>query len=85
MKALLIAAAAVTLGSGAALAAPVKHTATRGHLTPHERVLIARDQARVNAIIRQARADGRVTAWERAKIRTAQARHKTLVWRLSRS
>jgi hypothetical protein len=86
MKSFVIAATTAVVLSGigigsAAEAAYFKDRHHRGGLTAWERVAIARDQARVNALKRQAWADGRVTLWERARIRAAEARHNALVYR----
>ena len=85
MKSLAIAATAAVLLSGiglgtAAEAASYNHRYGHG-LTGAERAAIARDQARVNAVKHNAWADGRVSLWERMKIRAAEARHNALVYR----
>jgi hypothetical protein len=82
MKSLVVAAtAAVVLSSiglgGTAEAAFFR----RGGFTASERAAIARDEARVNAIKRHAWTDGQVSAWERMRIRAAEARHDALVYR----
>jgi hypothetical protein len=86
MKSFVIAATAAVVLSGiglggAAEAASYKYRHGRVELTQWERVAIARDQRRVNAIKRGAWADGRVTPWERMRIRAAEARHNALVYR----
>ena len=83
MKSLVVAATAAVLLSGiglgtAAEAASYHH---RYGLTGAERAAIARDEARVNAVKRNAWADGRLSGWERMKIRAAEARHNVLVSR----
>ena len=82
MKSLVVTATAAVLlfgiGLGTAAEAASYH---RYGLTGAERTAIARDQARVNAVKRNAWADGRVSLWERAKIRAAEARHNALVYR----
>jgi hypothetical protein len=85
MKSFVIAATAAVVLSGSgsgsgAQAAYYKHR-HNGGLSAWERVAIARDRARVNAIKRHAWADGRITLWERARIRAAEARHSALVYR----
>lgn len=81
MRALIAAAAAalVLSSAGAASAAP-KHNGyhgkpgySAGKVTPFERFAIARGKAKVAYLQRKARADGRVTAYERVQIRQAQA------------
>ena len=64
----------------AAEAAPYWHP--HGKLTPAEHAALARSQHRLDAIKAKAWANGHVTAWERAKIRMAEQRHKALVYRL---
>jgi len=85
MKTLVIAATAAALLSGIAsaapaMAAPYQHR--HAQVSTHERAAIARSRANLNVVKRIARADGRVSLWERAKIRMAEARHKSLVQRL---
>jgi hypothetical protein len=86
MKRIVLGASALALLSGIAIgmpsaeAAPYKRHA--GNITHSERVAIARSQARLNAVKRQARRNGSVNFWERAKIRMAQSRHTALVYRL---
>jgi hypothetical protein len=86
MKSFLIAATTAVVLSGiglgsAAEAAYYEHRHGKSELTRWERVAIARDRARVNALKRRAWADGRVTRWERMRIRAAEARHAALVYR----
>ena len=78
MKRLVLSTSALALLSGVALAAP----AQAASLSPHERAALARSHAHVRALERQARFDGRVSAWERAQIRMAKARQRALAWRL---
>ena len=73
-----LAAAAIALMSGVASAASVKPYHHKG-ITAKERVAIARSQAHVNALKRMAWADGKLTASERQKIRTAENYHNHLV------
>jgi hypothetical protein len=84
MKRLVLSASVLALLSGIALAAPAQAGSynRHGNLTSSERVAIARSAAHLNAVRRHARADGRVSAWEHAKIRMAATRHNALVWRL---
>jgi hypothetical protein len=78
MKRLALSASALALLSGIALAAP----AQAASLTPHERSVLARSHAHVRALERHARFDGHVSLWEKAQIRMAQARQRSLAWRL---
>jgi len=84
MQRLVLSASVLALLSGIALAAPAQAGSyhRHGNLTSSERVAIARSAAHVNAVKRYARADGHVSAWERAKIRMAETQHNALVWRL---
>ena len=85
MQRLVLSASALALLSGIALAAPAQagsYYHRHGNLTSSERVAIARSAAHLNAVKRHARADGQVSAWERAKIRMAETRYNALVWRL---
>ena len=84
MKRLVLSTSALALLSGIALAAPAQAGSydRHGNVTYSERVAIARSAAHLNAVKRHARADGHVSAWERAKIRMAATRHNALVWRL---
>lgn len=77
MKRIALSASALALLCGIAFAAP----AQAASLTSHERTVLARDQAHLRALERQARADGHVSLWERVKINLAQARHRALVSR----
>lgn len=56
----------------------VKHRKV-GRLTLFERIKIARSRARLAALRQRARADGRVTRREKARLRIAQRRHSALV------
>ena len=80
MKRLVLSASVLALLSGIALAAPAIRG--NGNVNYSERVAIARSAAHLNAVRRHARADGQVSAWERARIRMAATRHNALVWRL---
>ena len=84
MKRLVLSASVLALLSGIVLAAPAQAGSydRHGNVTYSERVAIARSAAHLNAVKRHARADGHVSAWERAKIRMAATRHNALVWRL---
>jgi len=86
MNRLVLSACVGALLSGLLQAAPAEAAPYRhgyGKITPAEHAAIARSQHRLNAIKAGARADGHVTAWERAKIGMVQSRHNALVWRLS--
>lgn len=92
MKTYLLAAMAVILMSGSAIAYPASNPYNRPVLarsfrnpvlTPYERIQIQRSQFRLDALEFRARADGRVTFWERAQIRLAHSRHNALVYRLT--
>ncbi len=87
MKRLVLGTAALAVLSGLAFAAPAAEAAPYGYgrLTPHERAAIARSQFNLNALKWRARADGRVTVWERMRINAAQARHSALVNRYRHS
>ena len=84
MKRLVLSAWALALLSGIALAAPAQAGSynRHGNVMSSERAAIARSAAHLNAVRRHARADGQVSAWERARIRMAATRHNALVWRL---
>ena len=86
MKRLVLSASALALLSGIVLAAPAQagsyNRHGNGNVTYSERVAIQRSAAHLNAVKRHARADGQVSAWERARIRMAATRHNALVWRL---
>lgn len=83
MNKILIATAAVLLTSTTAMAAPGWYggKGPRGGVNGYERIAIAQSQANLNALKRQARADGRVTFYERTRIRLAEIRHNNLVKR----
>jgi uncharacterized membrane protein YebE (DUF533 family) len=87
MKTLVTAAVVLAITAGGAMAYPSKsynHGNHRPQITAAERAAIARSQWNLNALERRARADGRITAFERMQIRFAQARHNQLVksaWR----
>jgi hypothetical protein len=92
MRALLAAAAAaLVLSAGAASAAP-RHQHHHDHgkpgygkVTAFERLAIARGKVKVAFLQRKARADGRVTPYERAQIRQAQADLNRLIVRARRT
>ena len=77
MSAVLLTSLAVALPAAAAF-----HQRSYGHITAAERAAIARSQHQLDLIKARAWADGHITAWERAKIDVAQARHRALVYRL---
>jgi uncharacterized membrane protein YebE (DUF533 family) len=86
MNRLVVSACVGALLSGVLLAAPAEAAPYRhgyGKITPAEHAAIARSQHQLNLIKAAARADGRVSPWERAKIALAQSRHNALVYRLS--
>jgi hypothetical protein len=87
MKTYALAAVALALMSGVASAAPSKFYTSHKHggITPSERAAIARSQAHLNALKRQAWADGRLTMFERIRIRQAEVRHNRLVANAKRS
>lgn len=89
MKTYALAALAVILLSGSAMAypagsfkAPAKSFRSMV-LTPYERVQIQRSKHRLDLLERRVRADGRVTFWERWQIRLVENRHNALVYRLT--
>jgi len=86
MQRYYLAASGLALVGGLLLAAPAEAAITHRHgwgsTTPAERALIARSQHQLNVIKARARADGHISAWERAKIHLAQSRHDALVYRL---
>ena len=84
MKSMALATAVVLLAAGSAVAAPTygkSHGSfgNRGHVTAWERVQIAKSAARVASIKRRAYADGRVTRFERLRIRRASASRRPSV------
>lgn len=52
-----------------------------GELNRHETARLLRGQAHVYRMERRAKADGRVTAWERYRIRHAQNVQSRRIWR----
>lgn len=86
MKTLIIAAAAVALTSGALLTAPAEAAPFKryhgNHVTPYERVAIAKSKVRLDRIKHRVHADGRVTSWERARLNAARSKHSALAYRL---
>ena len=84
MKAFALGAAALGLLSSVALAAPASAASynRHGQVSAHERAAIARSAAHLAAVKHHARVDGRLSLWERAQIRMAEARHSALVRRL---
>jgi hypothetical protein len=86
MKSFVIAATTAVVLSGIGLgstaeAAFYKHRHGKSELTRWERVAIARYQRSVRALKQRAWADGRVTFWEKMRIKRAEARHRSLVYR----
>lgn len=81
MKTYALAAAALTLMSGTALAAPGYYSHYKGGLTPRERAVIARSAAHLAVLKHRAWADGRLTAFERIRIRMAELQHRRLIAR----
>ena len=88
MKSVLIALAALSLTSGAVLAAPGGY-GHRGHdgnrVTMSERAAIARSAFHVAQLKRQVWADGRVSFIERMQLRRAERRHAAVVAQARRS
>ncbi|HEU0060886.1 MAG TPA: hypothetical protein VFR19_13480 [Hyphomicrobiaceae bacterium] len=85
MSRLVLSALTGALLSGLLLATPAEAAFNRhgyGKITPAEHAAIARSQRQLSVIKAKARADGHVTAWERAKIAMAQSRHNALLYRL---
>jgi hypothetical protein len=78
MKRLVLGTTALAMLSGIALATP----AAAGNLTYRERVAVANSQKNLGALKWRVRADGKVTWFERMRVRSAQARHNALVHRL---
>jgi hypothetical protein len=78
MKRIALSASALALLSGIALAAP----AQAASLTAHERAVLARNHAHLRAIEGNARHDGHVSLWEKARIGMAKSRLRVLSWRL---
>ena len=81
MQRLALSATALALLSGLAMAAPAEAATYKRHgsISHSERIAIANSQRHLAAVKRRARADGHVSAWERAKIRMAEARYHRLV------
>lgn len=68
--------------ASAASAAPGKYSGHR--VTPYERAQIAKSAARVAHLKRQAWSDRRLSSFERARIRMAEAHHRAVVARAYR-
>jgi hypothetical protein len=94
MKKFILAAAAIALTAGTAMAAPAHNAHNKGYghakrvvvkrhkvgrLTLWERIKIAKSRARLAALQHRVRADGRVTRREKIRVRFAQKRHRALV------
>ena len=95
MKKFMLAATALVLTAGTAMAAPVHSSHHKGYghakrivvIKPHkvgrltlwERIRIAKSRARLTALQHRVRADGYVTRREKARVRIAQKRHRALV------
>jgi hypothetical protein len=89
MKSVILAATAIVLTSGAALAAPY-HFNNRwhhsgGNVSSYERAAIGRSAAQLASVKRRAWADGKLTFFERFQIRIAENRHNAVVARARRS
>lgn len=86
MQRLALASTALALLAGAVLVAPAQAGSyqhrSAGNVSHGERVAIARSKQRLDVLRRQARRDGHVSLWERAKLRAAVTRHKALAYRL---
>ena len=89
MKSILIAFAALTLTTGAALAAPGGGYGNRGHsangISAYERAAISRSAFQLAQLKRRAYADGRVSFFERIQLRSAERRHAALISQARRS
>ena len=87
MKSVLIALAALTVTTGAALAAPgYGHRSHDGHgISPRERVVISHSAANLAQLKRRVWADGRLSGIERFQLRNAERRHAALIARARRS
>ena len=89
MKTVILATLALLIAAGPSMASPWKgkshHSYRHGVLTKYERVLIAKSKHRLMRLKWRARADGRITRFERFRIRHAQRRHNRLVARAWRS
>jgi hypothetical protein len=70
MKKTLLATTAFLAVIGSTMAASAAPYHNR--VTPRERAVIAQSHAHLNAVTRAARADGRITVFERARIKMAQ-------------
>jgi hypothetical protein len=78
MKRIALGASALALLSSLALAAP----AEAASLTAHERAVLARSHAHLRTLERNARADGHVSLFEKARIGVAKVRYHALANRL---
>lgn len=78
MKRLVLSVSALALLSGIAMAVP----AEAGTLTHRERVAIANSKSHLDALRSRVRADGKVSWWERMRLRAAVAHHRALAHRL---
>ena len=81
----VLALVAVMILSGIAMSSAAQAATYNryGRINGYEQAAIARNQAHINALTRQAGADGRLSLWERTRLRLAQARHDALVYRYS--
>lgn len=75
MKRLVLTTSALALLSGMVIAAP----AQAGSINHRERAAIADSRHRLAVVKRQAWADGRLSLWDRFKIRNAEARYRRVV------
>lgn len=84
MKRLVLTSTTLALLTGIALAAPAQAGSSqhRTGVTHSERMAIANSRQRLNALKARVHADGRVNLWERARLRAAEARHRSLAYRL---
>jgi hypothetical protein len=81
LKTSILALATVLVASGSVMAAPGNgyYNGHRSGISSAERAAIARSQAKVNATKRAAWADGRLSTFERAKIRISEyQRNRTI-------
>ena len=89
MKSILVALAALTLTSAAALAAPGGGYGHRGQhssgISSSERAAISRSAFHLAQLKRRVHADGRMSFVERIQLRNAQRRHVALIAHARRS
>jgi hypothetical protein len=84
----MIAATTLVLAASTADAASPRYNNNWNHhgsISASERIAIARSKAHLAAVKRQAWRDGRVTAFERMRIRFAEARYNQVLYNALRS